>query len=315
MSTTISVQWEMVPCIDQNGAITSYSVRYVETESGSTQTVSTTERQLVISRVSTSTNYSVEVAAVNSAGTGVYSDPIFVTTDGNTFPIQISILFSFSFSVAISVTVVSAMTTSIVISWTLIAGVVAEEYTISYSNTENTDCFTISQTVPITDGSEDSYNIEDLEEGTEYSISVSLIRGGAVTDMDNIKHSTTDAGESDDSMNNNPIVLNRQKIHPNQTCTVPAGRFVNKCYLLLSHAYYLPYFFPSLLHPKPRYSCFSLSISHQLHLVHLLVSPHPMLFQTVSVFSGRQCIVSIRMETSLATQCSMEFRGMNTEKL
>ena len=84
MSITISVQWEMVPCIDQNGAITSYSVRYVEAESGSTQTVSTTERQLVISGVSTSTNYSVEVAAVNSAGTGVYSSPIFATTDSET---------------------------------------------------------------------------------------------------------------------------------------------------------------------------------------------------------------------------------------
>ena len=100
------------------------------------------------------------------------------------------------FSDAISVTVVSAMTTSIVISWTLIAGAVAEEYTISYSNTENTDCFTISQTVPITDGLDVSYNIEDLEEGTEYSISVRLIRGGAVTDMDTVKHSTADAGES-----------------------------------------------------------------------------------------------------------------------
>ena len=84
MSTNISVQWEMVPCTDQNGAITSYSVRYVETESGSTQTVSTTERQLVISGVSTSTNYSVEVAAVNSAGIGVYSSPILVTTDRKT---------------------------------------------------------------------------------------------------------------------------------------------------------------------------------------------------------------------------------------
>ena len=92
-------------------------------------------------------------------------------------------------------TVVSAMPTSIVISWTLIAGAVAEEYTISYNNTENTDCFTISQTVSITDGSEDSYNITGLEEGTEYSISVSLIRGGAVTDMDTVTHSTTGAGE------------------------------------------------------------------------------------------------------------------------
>ena len=82
MSTTITVQWGPVePCTDQNGAITSYSVRYRETESGSEQTVSTPERDIMISGVSTSRNYSVEVAAVNSAGTGVYSDPIFVTTE------------------------------------------------------------------------------------------------------------------------------------------------------------------------------------------------------------------------------------------
>ena len=196
LSTNISVQWEMVPCTDQNGAITSYSVRYVETESGSTQTVSTTERELVISGVNTSTDYSVEVAAVNSAGTGVYSSPTFVTTDSEIITILLQTPKTFSFSGAMSVTVISAMTTSIVISWTLIAGVVAEEYTISYSNTENTDCFIISQTVSITDGSEDSYNIEDLEEGTGYSISVSRIKSGAITDMDTVKHSTADVGES-----------------------------------------------------------------------------------------------------------------------
>ena len=200
MSMTISVEWEVVPCTDQNGAIISYSVRYVEIESGSTQIESTTERRLVIG-VNTSTNYSVEVAAVNSAGTGVYSDPILVTTDSKAISIDSYTCFSHSpSSGAISVTMVSATTTSIVISWTLIAGAVAEEYTISYSNIENTDCFTISQTVSISDGSEDSYNITDLEEGTEYFISVSLIRNGGVTDMDTVKHSTDEAGEFDYSL-------------------------------------------------------------------------------------------------------------------
>ena len=97
-------------------------------------------------------------------------------------------------------TTVSAMTTSIVISWTLTDEVVAEGYTISYRNTENTDCFTVFPTVPITDGSEDSYNIEGLEEGTEYLISVNLIRDGAVTDTGTVKNSTADAGEFDHSL-------------------------------------------------------------------------------------------------------------------
>ena len=34
-----------------------------------------------ISGLTPSTNYSIEVAAVNSAGTGVYSDPLIVITD------------------------------------------------------------------------------------------------------------------------------------------------------------------------------------------------------------------------------------------
>ena len=46
-STTITVQWGPVePCADQNGVITGYAVRYVETESGNTHPNSTTERQL-----------------------------------------------------------------------------------------------------------------------------------------------------------------------------------------------------------------------------------------------------------------------------
>ena len=35
----------------------------------------------MISGLTAATNYSIEVAAVNSAGTGVYSDPLSVITD------------------------------------------------------------------------------------------------------------------------------------------------------------------------------------------------------------------------------------------
>ena len=84
-SSSITVQWGAVDCIHRNGDITGYSVRYGVQGSGSTQTESvsggaTTER--TVSGLESSSNYSIEVAAVNSAGTGVYSDPIIRITDG-----------------------------------------------------------------------------------------------------------------------------------------------------------------------------------------------------------------------------------------
>ena len=77
-SSALIVQWGSVPCIHQNGAITGYSVQYGVEGSGNTQTMpvsgaSTT--QTTISGVNPSTTYSIQVAAVNSAGTGLYSDP------------------------------------------------------------------------------------------------------------------------------------------------------------------------------------------------------------------------------------------------
>ena len=82
-STTISVQWEMVPCIDCNGDIIGYSVRY--TRGGSVpQNMSvsgdSSGGMVTISGLSPATMYTVEVAAVNSADTGVYSSPVMVTT-------------------------------------------------------------------------------------------------------------------------------------------------------------------------------------------------------------------------------------------
>ena len=78
-SSTISVQWGSVPCIHQNGDITGYSVQYEVMGSGNTQTMpvsggSTTETTL--SSLTALTNYSIQVAAVTSSGTGVFSNPV-----------------------------------------------------------------------------------------------------------------------------------------------------------------------------------------------------------------------------------------------
>ena len=57
------------------------------------------------------------------------------------------------------------------------------------------------------------------------------------------------------------------------------------------------------------------SLSHQFPLPHLPPSPPPMLFQRVSLFSGVWCHAFTRMETSQATQCSMEYWTVGAWKL
>ena len=87
-SSSITVHWGTVDCIDLNGDITGYSVRYGVRESAEgdrtvQMAIATSSGGMYsISGLSAATEYTVEVAAVNSAGTGVYSDPITVVTIG-----------------------------------------------------------------------------------------------------------------------------------------------------------------------------------------------------------------------------------------
>ena len=64
-------------------------------------------------------------------------------------------------------------------------------YTISYINTDNTECFTDSNTVTNIDGSANGYTIGGLEEGTQYTITVA-IEGRA--DEDTVVQATQDDG-------------------------------------------------------------------------------------------------------------------------
>ena len=87
-SSSITVQWGTVDCIHRNGDITGYSVRYGVQGSGSTQTESVSggiTNEFIIPELESATTYVVQVAAVNSGGTGVYSDQAFVLTSGELF--------------------------------------------------------------------------------------------------------------------------------------------------------------------------------------------------------------------------------------
>ena len=78
-SSSITVQWGAVNCIHRNGDIIGYSVRYGVQGSGEgDRTVEmasgdSSGGMYQISGLSAATVYTIEVAAVNSAGTGVYS--------------------------------------------------------------------------------------------------------------------------------------------------------------------------------------------------------------------------------------------------
>ena len=82
-SSSITIQWGPMDCIHHNGDIKGYSVRYGVQGSASTQSMNIsggTAIEISITGLNSATNYSIEVAAINSAGIGVYSSPMNAIT-------------------------------------------------------------------------------------------------------------------------------------------------------------------------------------------------------------------------------------------
>ena len=100
----------------------------------------------------------------------------------------------FSTPDGLSVSVISSTTTSLIISWALEESLTATSYSISYSATD-TDCFTDSNTIPDIAGSETMYTLPGLEEGTEYSITVTATITGGGSQQDMAVATTMAAGE------------------------------------------------------------------------------------------------------------------------
>ena len=80
-ASSITLHWGEVKCIHRNGQITGYRVQAVR--NGMTEkSINVATRQATVSRLSPLTLYTVQVAAVNSAGTGPYSTGISIRTTG-----------------------------------------------------------------------------------------------------------------------------------------------------------------------------------------------------------------------------------------
>ena len=80
----VSLSWREVPCVQQNGPITGYVVRYYATcgpDRDVQQTKSIVTTGSIIDGLTPNTEYAFQVAAVNTNGTGPFSEP--VTLGGN----------------------------------------------------------------------------------------------------------------------------------------------------------------------------------------------------------------------------------------
>ena len=78
--TIVFVTWKHVNCIDRNSEISRYTVRYGPVGGTAVNVSVSGTNYTAVGRIP-STNYSIEVAAVNSdGGVGPFSPPIFVTT-------------------------------------------------------------------------------------------------------------------------------------------------------------------------------------------------------------------------------------------
>ena len=81
--TIVFISWKRVNCIDRNSVITSYTVYYGPVDGTAVNVSVSGTNHLAYTAVglTPSTNYSIEVAAVNSdGGFGPFSAPIFVRT-------------------------------------------------------------------------------------------------------------------------------------------------------------------------------------------------------------------------------------------
>ena len=89
-SSSIDVNWGKVSCQHRNGEITGYVVVYMKILSRERGERRQTQEGMVMVNGQTATidnldpltEYSVMVAAVNSAGTGVFSEPVTAITKG-----------------------------------------------------------------------------------------------------------------------------------------------------------------------------------------------------------------------------------------
>ena len=95
----------------------------------------------------------------------------------------------------LSVTLDSTSLTSLTVAWALPEELTVTSYTISYSNTNNTQCFTDSNDITGIAASETTYTLTELQENTEYSITLTALLSDGETKRDTLVAATMASGK------------------------------------------------------------------------------------------------------------------------
>ena len=154
-----------------------------------------------ISGLQSFTNYSIDVAAVNSVGTGVYSTDVFQSTQcmhdcilkGRTCT---TLIVCFLLPVeALVLSVVSATATTVSLSWSS-AGFGVDSYEVMWQRDTSGDCPDEDDGNTILAGGSSTYNIfiTGLEEASTYTMTVTAMNEFGYAITNNITATTSGEG-------------------------------------------------------------------------------------------------------------------------
>ena len=162
--------------------------------SGSTYTGSLTISPLAYQNTGTYTctgtvNGSFHQATANA------SDDISINVNGKLCSHTTHTKMLHTFIVGIFYFNVTSQFTSLIFMWDFqLTSKTVSTYSISYSNSNNTQCFTDSNDISGISSSETMYNLTGLQEATEYSITVTAILSDGETAVDSVTATTLPAG-------------------------------------------------------------------------------------------------------------------------
>ena len=169
----MSVSWNEVPCIGQNGPITGYLLYYTKTTFNDTVNITGGDnRQCILTGLTPYTNYTVTVRAYNDAGIGPTSnETIQQTVESGKYTLIFSItvlLCDLVPGVVSDLQVINVGTDTISISWNIstIPNGIITVYEIRYRDSNNNGLYNITNTTNT------QYSIEGLLPNTNYTIEV-----------------------------------------------------------------------------------------------------------------------------------------------